>query len=202
MDVHVHTKPNIVKFQTSVKSMKKILLNLENVINLIEVNSSTVLIIVRFMTPIAFTIALWILKKESMLIDLIFIDVMALRKAESLRFVLFELVKDMGNCPCMSNCKRGCPCPEWDCNNPPTTTIRTTTTAATTIEMTTTASFDDWQIELFVINPKIEENRVRHSDSRIVRAVFRSLRFMNQHSDICRLCGILQQMKKKVLTLS
>ena len=58
MGVHVHTKPNIVKFQTSVKSMKKILLNLENVINLIEVNSSTVLIIVRFMTPIAFTIAL------------------------------------------------------------------------------------------------------------------------------------------------
>ena len=78
----------------------------------------------------------------------------------------------MGNCPCMTNCKRGCPCPEWDCNNPPTTTVRTTTTAATTNEMTTTASFDDWQIELFVINPKIQEDRVRQSDSRIIRAVF------------------------------
>ena len=66
----------------------------------------------------------------------------------------------------MSNCKRGCPCPDWDCNNPPTTTVpTTTTTAATTIE-TTTASFDDWQIELFVINPKIQENHTRHSDSK------------------------------------
>ena len=86
--------------------------------------------------------------------------------------VRFELMKDMGNCPCMSNCKRGCPCPDWDCNNPPTTTVRTTTTtAATTIE-TTTASFDDWQIELFVINPKIQENHTRNSDSKILRAVF------------------------------
>ena len=71
----------------------------------------------------------------------------------------------------MSNCKRGCPCPDWDCNNPPTTTVRTTTTtAATTIE-TTTASFNDWQIELFVINPKIEDNHTRDSDSKIFHAV-------------------------------
>ena len=67
MGVHVHTKPNIVRFQTSVKLMKKTLLNSENAINSIEVNSSTVPIIVRFMTPIAFMIALLILKKDTRL---------------------------------------------------------------------------------------------------------------------------------------
>ena len=67
MGAHVHTKPNIVIFQTSVKLMKKTLLNLENAINLIEVNSFTVPIIARFMTPIAFMIALLILKKETKL---------------------------------------------------------------------------------------------------------------------------------------
>ena len=67
MGVHVHTKPNIVRFQTSVKLMKPTLLNSENAINSIEVNSFTVLIIVRFMTPIAFMIALLILKKDTKL---------------------------------------------------------------------------------------------------------------------------------------
>ena len=67
MGVHVHTKPNIVRFQTSVKLMKKTLLNSENAINSIEVNFSTVPIIVKFMTPIAFMIALLILKKDTKL---------------------------------------------------------------------------------------------------------------------------------------
>ena len=67
MGAHVHTKPNIVIFQTSVKLMIKTLLNLENAINLIEVNSFTVPIIVRFMTPIASMIALLILNKETKL---------------------------------------------------------------------------------------------------------------------------------------
>ena len=67
MDAHVHTKPNIVRFQTSVKLMKKTLLNSENAINSIEVNSFTVPIIVRFMTPIASMIALLILKKDTKL---------------------------------------------------------------------------------------------------------------------------------------
>ena len=40
------------------------------------------------------------------------------------------------NCPCMSNCPDGCPCPNYECGSTTTTTTTTSTTTTTTTTTT------------------------------------------------------------------
>ena len=50
------------------------------------------------------------------------------------------------NCPCMSNCPDGCPCPSYECGATTTTTASTTTTTTTTTAKLP-AETKDWLIK-------------------------------------------------------